>query len=217
MIKLLHPDSFNLNPERAAYESPAELGGPGVDPYYFMKVKCELRANPMGLGVYACQDIQKGALVWHMTNDEALKYGAVMTVEEIEAICPTPEALDEYLHWSYQVGDNLYFSPTEEQRPFDYSIYMNHCCDSNLGWVGPYTLVALRDVPCGLELTYDYALTESAFEPFPCNCLCGTSSCRGRITENDWMRPSVRSKYNGFFNPYLQARIDREDRERGFE
>ena len=32
--------------------------------------------------------------------------------------------------------------------------------------------------------------------------------CRGKLTENDWKRADVRTRYRGHFHPEVQKRID---------
>jgi hypothetical protein len=41
--------------------------------------------------------------------------------------------------------------------------------------------VAIRDIPAGEEITYDYAFVADVAEP----CHCGASSCRGVIVDDD--------------------------------
>lgn len=68
--------------------------------------------------------------------------------------------------------------------------WFNHSCDPNsevqnrwdpenqtcVAW-----WVALRDIPVGEEITYDYAFVAEVAEP----CACGASSCRGLIIDPD--------------------------------
>ena len=41
--------------------------------------------------------------------------------------------------------------------------------------------VAVRDIPVGDEITYDYAFVAEVAEP----CHCGAASCRGVIVDDD--------------------------------
>jgi hypothetical protein len=75
------------------------------------------------------------------------------------------------------------------------------------------TLVTLRDIWPGEELCFDYAMSDSTpYCEFTCGC--GAPSCRGEITGNDWMLPELQARYDGYFSPYLQRRIDRMRLER---
>jgi hypothetical protein len=68
--------------------------------------------------------------------------------------------------------------------------WFNHSCDPNtevmLKW-DPETQgmtawwVALRDIPVGDEITYDYAFVADVAEP----CRCGAPTCRGLIVDDD--------------------------------
>lgn len=77
--------------------------------------------------------------------------------------------LSEDVH--LDVGEGL---PPEQQR----WMYLNHSCDPNAAVdVETRTLVALRDLQPGEEITFDYDTTEWAMaEPFVCGC--GSAGCR---------------------------------------
>jgi SET domain len=68
--------------------------------------------------------------------------------------------------------------------------WFNHSCDPNtevmLTWErGSDTMlswwVALRDIPVGEEITYDYAFVAEVAEP----CHCGAAGCHGVIVDDD--------------------------------
>ena len=68
--------------------------------------------------------------------------------------------------------------------------WFNHSCDPNtevlLKWdreIRKMTAwwVALRDIPVGEEITYDYAFVAEVAEP----CMCGAADCRGVIADDD--------------------------------
>jgi hypothetical protein len=68
----------------------------------------------------------------------------------------------------------------------------------------------MKDLVVGDEIYFDYGMCETderLWEPMKCEC--GTSSCRGYITANDWkLYPNLWDKYNGFFAPHVQRLID---------
>jgi hypothetical protein len=84
---------------------------------------------------------------------------------------------------------------------------LNHSCDPNLGWVDHTTLVAIRDVAAGEELTIDYA-TVIADTAFLLVCHCETYRCRQVIEGTDWQIPQLQQRYAGRFAPSVQRRID---------
>jgi hypothetical protein len=67
-------------------------------------------------------------------------------------------------------------------------------------------IVTMRDVLEGEELTYDYAMSDTAdYDEFRCGC--GTESCRGQVTGNDWKLPDIQVRYQGYFSPYIARKI----------
>ena len=84
---------------------------------------------------------------------------------------------------------------------------LNHCCDPNLGWADETTLVAIRDIGAGEELTLDYA-TVIADEDFVMMCHCETYRCRQVIEGTDWKIPQLQKRYAGHWSPPVQRLID---------
>jgi hypothetical protein len=84
----------------------------------------------------------------------------------------------------------------------------NHSCSPNLGWSGAYSLVALRDVAAGEELTHDYA-TSIADPEFLLRCHCETYRCRQLVSGDDWQIPELQLRYAGHWLPVVQRLIDR--------
>ena len=89
----------------------------------------------------------------------------------------------------------------------DAARYGNHSCDPSLWLADEVTLVTRRPVEAGEELTVDYATMTVA--PWQMECRCGSSSCRGVITGDDWRRPDLQERYSGRFSPFINARIAR--------
>ena len=84
---------------------------------------------------------------------------------------------------------------------------LNHSCDPNLGWADDHTLVAVRDIAAGEELTIDYA-TVVADPEFAMMCHCETYRCRQMIEGTDWQIPQLQKRYAGRWSPAVQRRID---------
>jgi hypothetical protein len=68
--------------------------------------------------------------------------------------------------------------------------WFNHSCDPNSDVLSRWDdeqqtvvawWVALRDIPVGEEITYDYGFAAEVAEP----CMCGAARCRGVIVEDD--------------------------------
>jgi len=163
-------------------------------PSSYLSPKLEARSLPAkgGFGVYAVTPIMAGELlvVWG---------GDVVTGEELARIPGNTQ------HLCIQVEEDLYLIIHEDRvGPAD---YINHSCAPNAGMSGQIALVAMRAIRSGEEVCFDYAMSDgSHYDEFECHC--GAANCRGRVTGEDWKRPELIKRYQGYFSPYLQRRID---------
>jgi hypothetical protein len=158
--------------------------------YYSPKLEGKVRA-PGDRGLFAREPIQAGEMltVWG---------GEICTYDALVRLSPEQRRL------SVQVEEGLYLVSTHD-GPGD---WVNHSCDPNAGLNGQIVLVALRDILPGEEICFDYAMTDgSPYDQF--DCRCGSPDCRCRITGDDWRSPALWHRYNGYFSPYLQRRINR--------
>jgi uncharacterized protein len=111
--------------------------------------------------------------------------------------------------YNLQIDEEL-FMVSDRPGPAD---LVNHSCDPNAGLRGQVVLVAMRPIPKGEEITYDYAMSDgSSYDEF--ECCCGARGCRGRVTGDDWRRPELWRRYAGYFAPYLQLRIETQQQRR---
>ena len=161
----------------------------------YLSPKCEVRqtADRGGHTVVANQAIRKGELivVWS---------GKLVDGDELQSL---PADVRRY---SLQVEENHYLVSLSDCEPPD---FVNHCCTPNAGLAGQISLVAMRDIQAGEEVTYDYAMSDgSSYDEFPCGC--GSRHCRGQVSGADWLRADLWTRYAGDFSPYLQRRIDAE-------
>lgn len=158
----------------------------------YIDPKCEAHEHPFGgCGVFASEKIQKGELV-------SMWGGKILRADQLD-----PDML-RFTQRVLQVDEHLYLLTAEEQEPND---CFNHSCDPNLGFFGQIGLVAMRDIEAGEELTFDYAMSDGGpYDEF--DCYCGSPSCRGKVTGNDWQLPELWIKYKGYFSPYLARRIE---------
>lgn len=158
----------------------------------YLSPRLEVRIAPdkRGYAVYAL-----GALI----KNEVLAVwgGKVVTLKQVLALPP-----EEQGH-TIQIYDELYLAPLDMEEPAD---YVNHSCAPNAGICGQISLVAMRDIAPGEEITFDYAMADSSsFDEF--DCACGAAACRGRVCGEDWKRPELWKRYDGYFSTYLQQRI----------
>jgi len=156
--------------------------------------KTEVRESKIhGRGLFATADITKDEIV-------AVKGGHIVNRKTLgEKITPVLGPVE------IQIDDDLFIAPvTEEERELS-MLYSNHSCDPNIGVRGEITLVAMRDIRAGEELTHDWAMTDD--DDYSLKCNCGAPDCRKILTGKDWQRPDLQRRYAGYFSVYLARKI----------
>ncbi len=148
---------------------------------------------PHGFGIFAKEKINKGEKV-------IIFGGYVMDEKQFESLS---EKLKSY---PFQIDDKIYFGLSNLKEVED-ADYLNHSCDPNCGFGGEISLIAMRDIKKGEEITIDYAMCISSPKVEDMPCQCGAKSCRGIITCNDWKKKNLQKKYKGFFEPFLEKKI----------
>lgn len=84
--------------------------------------------------------------------------------------------------------------------------FFNHSCNPNAGFSGQITLVAMRHIQKGEEITFDYAMCESDSH-YRIRCICRIEQCRKVITGNDWKNSTLQKKYTHYFSYPIQKKI----------
>jgi len=105
-----------------------------------------------------------------------------------------------------QWDDNLF---SVEDRGDSQGYFINHSCDPNAWMKDAFTIIAMRNIKIGEELTADYAIWE-ADENYisKWECSCGSINCRKRITGKDWLMPKLQKRYKNNFSPLINKRIN---------
>ena len=85
-------------------------------------------------------------------------------------------------------------------------VHGNHSCDPTLGWADATTLVTVREVAAGEELTHDYAAS-TLDEDLVLFCHCGAYGCRQAVEGTDWRIPALQRRYAGHWHPAVAAKI----------
>lgn len=161
-------------------------------PCSWLSPKLESRVFPEkgGHGVFATEPIPKGFVV-------AMFGGTVVTGTQLESVP------DELKSLSIQVEEDLFLVSTII-GPGD---HFNHSCNPNVGLDGQIGLITMRDIAIGEEITFDYAMCDSApYDEF--DCMCDATDCRLQVTGNDWKKRDLWKKYDTYFSPYIQRKID---------
>lgn len=160
---------------------------------YVSLYKGRNKGTDKGYGVFAKSSIKKGEIL-------TIFGGYVIPIHEIGKL---PEKLQELC---YQIHDNFFYGPVL-QSEVSLNEHYNHSCQSNTGFKDSITLVAIRDIKTGEELFTDYALFITT-NKFDFKCGCGLDTCRNFITGNDWKIKDLQKKYKGYFQPYINDKIN---------
>lgn len=159
--------------------------------YLTPKLTVRKTSPQAGPGAFAREPISQGELL-------AVWSGFIVNPAEFELL---PEVQKRH---SIQVEEDLYLVSFDADEPAD---FINHSCNPNAGLSGQIALVAMRYIEAGEEICFDYAMSDgTTYDEFPCDC--GAEQCRGRVSGDDWRNPELWERYNGYFSPYLQRRID---------
>jgi hypothetical protein len=160
----------------------------------YISVKCQKGGHSAieGGGLHAVADTEAGEVV-------AVKGGRIIDsatlVTEAEVIANS----------DVQITDQLYLAALSSDEYQAVMLYLNHSCEPNVGVAGNVVFVAMRDIAAGEEVTIDYAMIDDSQSSMTCHC--GTASCRGTISGQDWKLPALQQLYGRYFSWYLQAKI----------
>jgi hypothetical protein len=164
---------------------------PTVSSWISPKARKGAPSSIAGRGLFAVAPIAAGEVV-------AVKGGHIVDTATMEAL---PEPLPNS---EIQIAEGLHLVALTDEEYEPVMLFINHSCEPNVGFAGNVVLVAMRDVAAGEELTTDYALFDTPASTMDCSC--GTPSCRGVITGDDWRDPVLRERYAGWFSRYLADR-----------
>lgn len=151
------------------------------------------RESPIqGFGLFADEFIPKGTVVWKL--DERDRY----------------MSYEEFLQQPPEVQRLCHVHGTGFMLAGDGSEVMNHHCDPNTANVGDDTLVAIRDIQPGEEVTYDYATSEIDPHVFAgWECRCGAANCRHYINARDCLDEAFQARWAGHFPSWTLSFIER--------
>lgn len=165
----------------------------------WMNPSCEKRPTACGYGLVARVRIPSGSLI--------LVQGGHVT-----SINGQGKVSEEIWDFPIQITDEFQIG-TKYPHEIEDTDFINHSCDPNAGWKGQIFLVAMRDIATDEEIRFDYA-TAVSVPGYGFDCQCGSEVCRGSVTSSDWMIAELQSRYRGWFQYYLQEKINLEKRNR---
>jgi hypothetical protein len=160
--------------------------------FNWLSPKAQMRKTPgKGSGSFTISKIYKGEIV-------ASFGGFVVEQEDLKQY-----SIDRVAR-SLQLNESKYLLSAKLPEPGD---MLNHSCEPNCGASGTSSIIAMREIEVGEELTFDYATTDvSQYDEF--NCACRKINCREKITGNDWQTLNLQQKYKGYFSTYIQRLIE---------
>ena len=166
--------------------------------FSWMNSKLEVReTSKCGKGVFTKENIKKNDIL-------AIFGGYILSAEEELKL---PESVRDQ---GVQISEDFILTVSRESEMEDGGFF-NHSCDPNSGYNGQIFLVAMRNIKKGEEIAFDYAtvLHKSKNRAlYKLKCFCGSEGCRGVVTDNDWKKPELQKKYDGYFQWYLQNKIN---------
>lgn len=149
-----------------------------------------------GFGTFAGGPIKKGETL-------IVQAGRMISDSDFE-----DPALVPYAYHCFQVERDVYICPIElKSESIDGVFKVNHSCNPSCGFNGQVSLVSMRDISQGEEITYDYSMTDVGSKEqgwVDMACLCGSKNCRKMITGNDWRLEELQQRYKCYFSKYIQ-------------
>ncbi len=142
-------------------------------------------------GLLTTQLICKGTLVWKL-DEPTFTLNEIQTWQE--------ERIRAFNWYGFQCGVDRYSLPEGLSRE------MNHSCSPNTLWVGSDSLIARGDIRAGEEITYDYSTCDIDLV-YEMECNCGSPSCRGIISNRDYLDPSWQKQYVPNLPPHVLTAI----------
>ena len=153
----------------------------------FMKQFFVCTSKIEGFGLRSGELIKKGELIFYFKGEPKFK------------INKSKNDAQAHPNW-VGVGENHWIDP---EKPY---IFMNHSCNPNATIKGMVSVVAIRDIKEGEELTFDYSVTESDSR-WEMKCACGEKNCRKVISSVQTIPQSQLSKYIPFANKVIRKHI----------
>lgn len=145
-----------------------------------------------GTGAFALESLKKGETL-------VVFGGYMIPINDYDSLS---ERLKPY---NYQISHTLLYGPATEDQITPGECW-NHSCDPNAGFRSEASLIAMRSIKPGEEITFDYATCMSTtIVNMPCEC--GSEKCRGNVDADDWKLVPLQIRYRNYFQPYLRKEI----------
>ena len=149
---------------------------------YYVKQKCLCGKIQIWKGVACKAQYKKG--------DTILVFeGKPHPLEDFKSISKYDE------NHSVQIGNDKWLVISDDSK------FINHSCAPNCGFKGTVKIVAMRNIKKGMELTFDYAMSEDS--EWCMKCRCGSKGCRKIIKGYSVLPAKTKQKYRGYISMWL--------------
>lgn len=139
-----------------------------------------------GAGIFAKRDFKKGETIAVIKGKEIFH---VVKDKKTSALGPD---------W-IGIGRNRWIDPNPLFQP------LNHSCNPSAGIKGSRTLVALRSIKKGEEVTIDYSITEEdLLWELHTACRCGSKNCRKTIKSIQTLPRRIFDQYTPYIGTHFQ-------------
>jgi uncharacterized protein len=137
-----------------------------------------------GFGVNIGENVKKGEIVSRIKGEMKFKVN-----KGLEDTFANPDWVG--------VAKDQWIDPAKPYK------FLNHSCNPSVGVKGKITLVALRDMKEGEEVTVDYSTIEG--DPnWEMKCACGEKNCRKVIRSIEFMPEDQFKKYLPYVSTYFK-------------
>ncbi|CAM4912996.1 unnamed protein product [Rotaria socialis] len=161
--------------------------------------------------IVAAEPIAAGEKIWWCPCSDD---GFILSRDEILHLIELQPHLRNFLCWySHMTEDDTYVIPrtfATQQHDDDECVLFNHSCEPNCGFDSDYgqTIVAMRSISIGEELTYDYSFLETESSLIRgLVCECNTPSCVGTLMFDRYRDEEFQKRFYLYMSPYLQRRV----------
>jgi len=137
-----------------------------------------------GLGICAGENIKKGDVIQHIKGKVRFK----INKNKRDAL--------SHPNW-VGLKKNKWIDPDYPNK------YLNHSCNPNAGIRGSVTMVAIKNINEGEEITVDYSIIEGD-HMWEMECKCGEKNCRKIIRSVQFLSERQFKKYLPYVPKYFQ-------------
>jgi len=135
---------------------------------------------PGEVGLFALRLLNKGTIINdpHVSKEKFFSTDVYKKLDKI-----TQKVVADFCNL---LADGFYSVPDVNYMPISW--FCNHSCDPNAGMDKDGSIVLIKNVRGGVELTLDYGFY-ATYPDWEMECHCGSRNCRKIITGNDWKDP----------------------------